>query len=51
MPNLVDAFVGKEIVLHLAQDLPLELAEVQAALKKHAVEAEEDPEKDPDYLL
>lgn len=51
VPNLQDAFVGAELVLHLAKDEPLDEAKLAAALKKHEVKMEGRAKKDAGYLL
>ena len=51
VPNLQDAFVGAEIIVHLAKDEPLDEEKFAAALKKHKVKMKGKPKKNAEYVL
>ena len=51
VPNLQDAFVGAEIVLHLSKDEPLDTEKFTAALDKHKVKMKGKAKKDAEYIL
>ena len=51
VPNIQDAFVGTEIIIHLAQDKPLDVERFKAALKKHKVKLKKGPRANADYIL
>lgn len=51
VPNLQDAFVGAEIVLHLSKDEPLDTKKLAAALDKHEVKMKGEAKKDAEYIL
>ena len=50
VPNLQDAFVGAEIVLHMSKDEPLDTEKFTAALDKHKVKMKS-VKKDKKYIL
>ena len=51
IPNLQDAFVGAEIVLHLSKDEALDVAKLRKALEKHKVKMKGEPKKNAEYVL
>ena len=51
VPNIIDAFVGTEIIIHLSKDKPLDIERFKAALKKHKVKLKKEPKADADYIL
>lgn len=51
VPNVQDAFVGAEIVLHLSKDEPLDTEKLAKALEKHKVKMKGKAKKDAEYIL
>ena len=51
IPNLQDAFVGTELVLHLSKDEALDVEKLASALEKHQVKMTGKPKKNADYVL
>ena len=51
IPNLQDAYVGTEIVLHMKKDQPLDAAKLRAVLAQHKQKLDGEPVKDASYIL